>query len=1038
MKRRWNKVPKFTEEQQRAIDEEGKNILVSAGAGSGKTAVLTERVLRKIKQGGSISSLLILTFTNKAAAEMKERIRKKLQKENMNEQLDLLDSSYITTFDAFSLSIVKKYADILKVPKNVAIAENSILVLQKRAFLEEILANYYQHPTKTFEGLISYFCLKDDKSFQDKILALDETLELELDKEQTLSQYVDNYFDPKHLKTFQEEYLTLLCEKKQMLENALEDVKAQADGKYYQKVATLLEPILAIDSYLALKKSLQIESFPRLPSKSSEELKQTKQKIMLLLQELLDLACYDNEEEMLQSIMNMKPYVEVIIAILQELEQKMVAYKQQRQLYTFMDIEKLAIALVRDHAEAREEIKQQFQEILIDEYQDTNDIQETFISYIAKDNLYMVGDIKQSIYRFRNANPLIFKEKYDRYQQGDGGIVIDLTKNFRSRKEVLDDINMLFAFIMDDKIGGAEYRCGHEMIFGNMTYEEKAKTKDEHHLEIISYDASNKESSKVEKEAFLIADDIKQKLADAYLVYDKDDDKLRQIEYRDFVILLDRSTDFLTYRQIFEHLQIPLTLWQDEKASSEVDLYLLKNFFVLLHCMATNQYDASFFMAFTCLGRSFLLSYSDDMIYHYVANKTYRDSSLYKLFLPFAKSYNSLTPSSFLRDILAAFHYQEKLTTITNLDIMNLRMEYFVQLVTQLETSGFLMDDVCHYFQTVMDTNFEIKLPMSRPDTNSVKIMTIHTSKGLEYPICYFAGFTKKFNDSDFKETVFYDRNYGLVLPDIIKDQDLITKTLSLQAVQLADIGEKIRLLYVALTRAREKMILLLPEEEEILFTGLKVDDFTRLQYRSFEMIMKSIYSMVLSNKRNVEAIPSFSKAYLSVQSPSKFQHTKEKELEIIPSLYQNTLLEKQTFSKEVQDVDENLLAFGRYVHQLLERCDFSNFSIPKIEDKRVEKKILAFLNQPFLKQHQNDKFYQEFEFYYQEDKRFAHGKIDLLIVSKTCAFIVDYKLKHIVDKAYVEQLKGYQKAIQQRLDLPVYCYLYSVMDEELVLVLEA
>ena len=186
-----------------------------------------------------------------------------------------------------------------------------------------------------------------------------------------------------------------------------------------------------------------------------------------------------------------------------------------------------------------------------------------------------------------------------------------------------------------------------------------------------------------------------------------------------------------------------------------------------------------------------------------------------------------------------------------------------------------------------MDTNFEIKLPMSRPDTNSVKIMTIHTSKGLEYPICYFAGFTKKFNDSDFKETVFYDRNYGLVLPDIIKDQDLITKTLSLQAVQLADIGEKIRLLYVALTRAREKMILLLPEEEEILFTGVKVDDFTRLQYRSFEMIMKSIYSMVLSNKRNVEAIPSFSKAYLSVQSPSKFQHTKEKGLEIIPSLYQ-------------------------------------------------------------------------------------------------------------------------------------------------------
>ena len=153
-------MPKFTEEQQQAIDLEGKNILVSAGAGSGKTAVLTERVLRKIKQGVSISQLLILTFTNKAALEMKERIRKKLQAEHLADQLDLLDSSYITTFDAFSLTVVKKYADVLKVPKDIKIAEASLLTLKKQELLTEILEEYYEQPTPAFEQLIRIFASK--------------------------------------------------------------------------------------------------------------------------------------------------------------------------------------------------------------------------------------------------------------------------------------------------------------------------------------------------------------------------------------------------------------------------------------------------------------------------------------------------------------------------------------------------------------------------------------------------------------------------------------------------------------------------------------------------------------------------------------------------------------------------------------------------------------------------------------------------------------------------------------------------------------
>ena len=173
---------------------------------------------------------------------------------------------------------------------------------------------------------------------------------------------------------------------------------------------------------------------------------------------------YDEEADYIKSLENTYPYVSMLLEIINKLRKKIWEFKTGENAYTFLDIEKLAIKLVKDYEEVREELKNSYQEILIDEYQDTNDIQETFISYIAKNNVYMVGDIKQSIYRFRNANPMLFQEKYDNYKVHNGGTVIDLSKNFRSRREVIDTINNLFCHIMDQDIGGANYLDGHAMI----------------------------------------------------------------------------------------------------------------------------------------------------------------------------------------------------------------------------------------------------------------------------------------------------------------------------------------------------------------------------------------------------------------------------------------------------------------------------------------------------------------------------------------------------------------------------------------------
>ena len=212
---------------------------------------------------------------------------------------------------------------------------------------------------------------------------------------------------------------------------------------------------------------------------------------------------------------------------------------------------------------------------MIDEYQDTNDIQENFISMIENNNVYMVGDIKQSIYRFRNANPYIFKNKYDSYADNDGGLKIDLVKNFRSREEVLDNINEIFNYIMDNDIGGAEYHESHEMVFGNNSYIEEGKTEQEYNMEILEYhyDKDSK-YTKEEIEIFTIADDIINKISNKFKVFDKDEKLLRDITYNDFVILMDRTTDFDLYKKIFEYKGIPLTLYKDDKLNNSYDIYI--------------------------------------------------------------------------------------------------------------------------------------------------------------------------------------------------------------------------------------------------------------------------------------------------------------------------------------------------------------------------------------------------------------------------------------------------------------------------------
>lgn len=1029
-------MPKFTLEQQNAIDMEGTNILVSAGAGSGKTAVLTERVLRKLKEGTHINELLILTFTNKAALEMKERVRKKLKENKMLDELDLLDSSYITTFDAYSLALVKKYADVIHLSRNINIAESSILELAKKEILDEIFLDYYDKCPKNFLNLITKFCLKDDKTIKKRIIELNNTLDLKLDKENFIDTYIAKYYNDEVIDKYIEDYLKLLQVKKENIINLYEEVRSLTSSKYLEKLEESFLPFINANTYEELRRTI-FTSLPRVRTGVDSDSKEIRDNLTSLLKEFKDLVIYENIKDIRESIIKTKDYISIILELVKELDKRFTLYKENNNYFTFMDIEKLAISLVRDNEEIKEEVKNSFKEILIDEYQDTNDIQETFINYIAKNNVYMVGDIKQSIYRFRNANPSIFKEKYDNYKKGNSGRVIDLAKNFRSRKEVLDDINLFFSHIMDDYLGEADYNNGHAMVFGNMTYETSAKTTNNNYLDIYTYDAKDKEYSKLEKEAFIIANDIKEKIKNKYLVYDKDLDVLREIEYRDFVILLDRATDFVTYKQIFEYLSLPITLYEDEKTSGSTDLYLLKNIFIIASSIITNTFDTKFRLAFTSIARSFLFEMTDDEILKCLENDTYKESRVYKIFKEILSNYEVLTPVTYLEEVLEKLEYTDKLMLIGNVDINSSRMEYFYNLITNLENSNFTILEVSDYLEKINDEKLEIKLAISKEDSNSVKIMTIHKSKGLEYPICYFAGFYKDFNKDEYKSNVLFDDTYGIIIDEVDSNNKLITKTLSLEKLKQKDISEKIRLLYVALTRAREKMIIVMPNIENDKESGNIVSDYDRLNYTNFAKMVISVSSLFSDKIKEIESIKNISKKYLDVKKIETKVNSNIKELEVIPSIYDKDLKVKETYHKETsnetKEIDLKLLEIGRVVHALFERIDFTNDKLPYVEDDYYKEKLTNFMNSTFMKKHQDYKKYQEYEFVYNNSNKNYHGKIDLLLVGESNAIIIDYKLKNTKDDAYIQQLNGYKEMISKKLNLETSCYLYSIIDEVFV-----
>ena len=1014
----------LTPEQAKAVNLEGKNIIVSAGAGSGKTAVLSERVIRKLKDGVDIRNILMLTFTNEAAGEMAARIRKKIKKAGLKEQLEYLDQAYITTFDAFALNLVKKYHYVLNMSKDISIIDASIINLKRKEFLEEIFEEFYEEKDERFLKLIEDFTNRDDALIKDSVLSINRLLDLKYDKEDYLANYVNNFYSDEYVNKCFDEYFKYVKSLAESLENMVLEIESYMDSSSYQKlydsVSNLFSPHNFNDLYKY--KDCTLGKFTKL----DEEGKTLKENIQETFKTLSDLIFY-SEEELKSAYLSTRKYVEIIIEIIHKLDAKINAFKKEFDAYEFTDIAKMAIKLVEENEIIREELKNKFNEIMIDEYQDTSDLQENFIKYLENDNVYMVGDIKQSIYRFRNANPLIFKNKYDKYSMEDGGVKIDLLKNFRSREEVLFNINEIFARLMTKELGGINYKESHAMIFGNQAYVTLGANNNNNYMDIYTYNNGDKRYSNDEIEAFIIANDIKKKIDKAYEVYDFDLEKNRKATYNDFCIILDRGSKMNLFKKVFEYFNIPMEIYKDSNLMEENDIYIIKNIINLCFSIKNKVYDKKFRYYFTSVARSYVGGLNDDEIFNDLENNGIFRSDVFRICKEISKVLDELTPSMLLKRIIDEFNFYEKFILVGNVDAGIKRMNYLLELAENVESLGFTSEDFSKYLEDLAASGSEIKYKEAKSSSVSVKMMNIHKSKGLEFPICYFTGFPKTFNLSDLKNKFMFDNKYGIITP-YYKDGigEVFIKQLVKNEYYLNEVAEKIRLFYVALTRAKEKIIMVMPEVIDKTRHCEEVDFLEGLGFRSFYNFLESIYGNIAKyvtsiNLNNI----GLSKEYEFSKAISRNLESSKEEMIIYDDEVLFEEVEKRHASKTIKNIltkeEAKTLEFGTQMHEIFELTDFKNV---KTDNKYINKLLENF-------DFKDAEIYQELEFMFEKDDIKYHGIIDLMLEYSDKIFIVDYKLKNIDDENYIKQLRVYYDYVKSISDKKVYLYLYSILDNK-------
>ncbi|WP_297127876.1 helicase-exonuclease AddAB subunit AddA [uncultured Eubacterium sp.] len=847
-------MPNWTISQQNAIEARNSNILVSAAAGSGKTAVLVERVIRLITDVNlnvDVDKLLIVTFTNAAAAEMKSRIAKALLKiikadpndTNAHRQLALLPNARVSTIDSFCIGLVRENFFNLDIEQDFKILDNSENAVLEQTAMDEVLDFLYENDGDDFKTLVDMFSsTKDDKGFAEVVNRISHFISSQAFPEKWLDEVCEAYNpDVKFEDSFWSKYVvdevnSLLTVVDDLFKQS-KDVLNVADDKHKKLLDVLGSDRLLIDNLIENAKTDKWDemldvinniSFCRFPSVKCDEkdfVKSNRDLYKDIITKSIAPMYSATSDDYLNDCEVLYPVIKHLTSVVKMYNQKLFEMKKEINSFTFSDIEHFAINLLFYPDEfgkifrtpLADELEDSFYEILVDEYQDTNSAQDKLFEILSNGkNRFMVGDVKQSIYKFRLAMPFIFTNKKDRYAHYENGSEetcqkIILSNNFRSRKGVCDYVNFVCSNVMSKKVGGIDYN-NEEMLNSSADFNESDVPSAQ-----IKYISTPDDEDSIEYEAHQIANLILKKIASKEKI--KDGDTYRNICYGDFAILLrSAKTKINAVTNVLSQYGIPTV------ANNKVNLFDNNEIVILLNFLRVIDNPTQDIPLLATL-MSVFYGYTADDISQARVDCPYGNlfsavskSDVFSRFVDDLKKYreyaSSMSVENLVRQIIGDTSYLSVISAMGNHEQRVQNVMLLVDIAKRFDNGENVgLTAFIRYVDSIIENKFNVEsASVNEAGKDAVAVMTVHRSKGLEFPVCILAGASGKYNKDDItKGIIQLNPQKGIGLK--VYDDKRLCRFDSLQFSVIKDINtyetmsENLRVLYVAMTRAKEQFI---------------------------------------------------------------------------------------------------------------------------------------------------------------------------------------------------------------------------------------
>ena len=871
---------KWTNEQLQAIQEKDSNILVAAAAGSGKTAVLVERIIHKIiDEQMDIDKILVVTFTNAAASEMRERILEAIYKKleenpenvHLQRQIILLNKASICTIHSFCLDVIHNHFYEIDLPSNFKIADTAEMDLLKQEVLDDLFEQKYTENDKDFiELLENYTNYRGDEALQELVLKiykfiqsspfpikwLQEKLELLKIENKDISKTI---WGELIIQTVEEDIQEGIMQ--------LESVKSKMAlypemTKFYQTISEdiiNLQDLLKYNSWDELYVKLLNFNFnfnkwpvdKKVINDLKEDSKQIRDKVKKHIKEKTAKLLSCSQEQAVKDLKIITPILEKLANLVTEFTKNFAEKKKEKNCIDFNDIEHFALKILLDEnnnpTEVAKKYKEKFEEIAIDEYQDSNLVQEAILTSISKgNNIFMVGDVKQSIYKFRQARPELFLQKYDEYKNKEektqeDNLKIQLFRNFRSRQNILNITNLVFESIMSKELGDINYNENEYLNYGaNYPEPEEIKNyagiaeldiidlKEDESITAFEGEEDEEEQERVEDdvlEAKFVANKIQELLNSDYMVFDKKQG-YRKIRPKDIVILL-RATSNLSpiYEKELSDLELPVF---SDTSGTYLDTVEIQTILSVLKIIDNPLQDIPLVVVL----RSSICNFTDnDLI---TIRLTDRNCNFYEAliktrlicdgdlkdkiesFLERLEKWKSISQymplDEFIWQIYLDTGYYQYVGLLPNGAMRQANLKTLFEKAKQYEKASFKgLFNFIQFIDKLKKQNGDLaSAKLIGENEDVIRIMSIHKSKGLEFPVVFLCNSHKKFNMQDLNDNILLhqDIGFGPTIMDTtrkIKYSSIAKDAIKLKMKQ-ETLSEEQRILYVALTRAKEKL----------------------------------------------------------------------------------------------------------------------------------------------------------------------------------------------------------------------------------------